>query len=75
MPFLGALREMVLYQTWVGRLLLTLPPTWWFLQWQHSCIAAHANSPASKKDIPSFIKVRVGLTADSLRYWSSQDRP
>eukprot|EP00879_Flechtneria_rotunda_P010380 GHRR01010856.1.p1 GENE.GHRR01010856.1~~GHRR01010856.1.p1 ORF type:complete len:166 (-),score=50.16 GHRR01010856.1:71-568(-) len=56
MPPFMAVREWVLYQTWIGRLLLMLPFTWWILGWQHIRVAKHADSPKSKKDVPIFIK-------------------
>lgn len=56
-PFSDALRLWLLYQTWMGQLLLWLPVTWWVLTWQHHRIARHADSPKSKKDIPALIKV------------------
>jgi phosphatidylserine decarboxylase len=59
-PFGSALRLWLLYRTWIGQLLLYLPVTWWFLSWQHHRIARHADSPESKKDIPSFINVSTG---------------
>ncbi|WIA37971.1 hypothetical protein OEZ86_001347 [Tetradesmus obliquus] len=55
-PFPDALRLTLLYKTWIGRLLLSLPLTWWILSWQHHRVARYANSPKSKKAIPSFIK-------------------
>jgi hypothetical protein len=30
-PFSDTLRLWLLYQTWIGQLLLLLPPTWWIL--------------------------------------------
>lgn len=59
-PCADTLRLWLLYQTWIGQLLLLLPPTWWILSWQHHRVAKHADSPESKKDIPKFIKVRRG---------------
>lgn len=56
-PFTGALRLWILYQTWIGQLLLLLPITWWILTWQHHRIAKYAESPRSKKSIKPFIKV------------------
>jgi hypothetical protein len=58
-PFSDALRLWLLYQTWLGQLLLWLPVTWWVLTWQHHRIARHADSPVSKQDIPALIKVRL----------------
>jgi hypothetical protein len=58
-PLADTLRLFLLYQTWVGQLLLLLPATWWILSWQHHRIARHADSPKSKKDIPTFVKVCV----------------
>lgn len=58
-PLTKSLRTGLLYNTWIGRLLLRLPLTWWLLSWEHKRIAAYANSPTSKKRIPSMIKVRV----------------
>jgi hypothetical protein len=52
-----ALRTYLLYNTAPGRLLMRLPPTWWLLGLQHKHLAQHANSPESRKEIPSFIKV------------------
>ncbi|GLC43596.1 hypothetical protein PLESTM_001493800 [Pleodorina starrii] len=57
MPLIRAVRMWWLYQTLPGRIFLQLPPTWWFIGWQHKGIAKHANSPESKKDIPALIKV------------------
>ncbi|GIL51913.1 hypothetical protein Vafri_7825 [Volvox africanus] len=56
MPLIRAARMWLLYQTLPGRIFLSLPPTWWVIGWQHKSIAVHANSPASKKDIPGLIK-------------------
>jgi phosphatidylserine decarboxylase len=50
----------LLYKTWVGRLLLRLPLTWWILTWQHHRIARYANSPESKKSVKPFIEVWGG---------------
>uniref|UniRef100_A0A383WB87 Phosphatidylserine decarboxylase n=1 Tax=Tetradesmus obliquus TaxID=3088 RepID=A0A383WB87_TETOB len=46
----------LLYKTWLGRLLLRLPLTWWILTWQHHRIARYANSPESKKSVKPFIQ-------------------
>lgn len=56
-PLAKTLRAFILYDTWLGRSLLQLPPTWWLLTWEHKRIVAFANSPTSKKAIQSFIKV------------------
>jgi phosphatidylserine decarboxylase len=69
-PFSDALRLWLLYQTWLGQLLLWLPVTWWVLAWQHHRIARHADSPKSKKDIPELIKVRTtSLTQTQRLLW------
>lgn len=52
-----ALRSYLLYSTPPGRFLMRLPPTWWLLGLQHKHLAQHANSPDSRKEIPSFVKV------------------
>jgi hypothetical protein len=57
-PLSKSLRTLFLYNTWIGRLLMQLPPTWWLLTWEHKRIAAFANSPRSKSKISSFIKAR-----------------
>ncbi|KAF6253516.1 phosphatidylserine decarboxylase-domain-containing protein [Scenedesmus sp. NREL 46B-D3] len=55
-PFFDALRLTLLYQTWFGQLLLSLPLTWWFLSWQHHRVARYADSHESRKSIKPFIK-------------------
>jgi hypothetical protein len=57
-----ALRSYLLYSTPPGRLLMRLPPTWWLLGLQHKHLAQHANSPDSRKEIPSFVKVEDRVT-------------
>jgi hypothetical protein len=57
-PLSRGLRLWFFYQTPLGRLILSLPPTWWFLAWQHRLVGAYANSSTSKRDIPNFIKVK-----------------
>lgn len=52
-----AARMSFLYHTFIGQLLLLLPPTWWILTWQHHRIAAYADSTRSKKSIKPFIEV------------------
>lgn len=64
-----AVREWLLYRTWIGQLLLSLPITWWFLTIQHQRIARYADSEKSKKDIPGLIKVRALGVADRI-IWS-----
>jgi phosphatidylserine decarboxylase len=54
-----AVRMWLLYHTWIGHLLLLLPPTWWLLTWQHHRIARYADSPRSKKSIKPFTQVRL----------------
>jgi hypothetical protein len=58
-PFPDALRLTLLYKTWIGQLLLSLPLTWWILSWQHHRVARYADSPKSKKSIKPFIKART----------------
>lgn len=56
-PFADALRLWLLYKTWLGKVLLSLPITWWLLSWQHHRVGRFANSPESKRSVQSFIEV------------------
>lgn len=60
-PLTKALRTYLFYNTTPGRILMRLPPTWWLLSLEHKRMAAHANSPDSKEEIPSFIQVGIHM--------------
>lgn len=60
-PLTKALRTYLFYNTTPGRILMRLPPTWWLLSLEHKRMAAHANSPDSKEEIPSFLKVGIQM--------------
>lgn len=55
-PLSKSIRTALLYNTWLGRLLLQLPVTWWLLSWEHKRIAAYASSPKSVSKIRPMIK-------------------
>ncbi|KXZ53485.1 hypothetical protein GPECTOR_7g935 [Gonium pectorale] len=56
LPFPQAFRRAFLYSTPLGHMVLSFPPSWWIIGWQHKRLATYANSPRSKKDIQQLIK-------------------